>query len=160
MLSLYAIRNTGRLTLALHDDEHWHYSYVGKYFCSSPPGSPELAFVHSIQSAGITIAIARSCSQGRLTQLCGCDRTWTRGKPLNWTWGPCSDNYDKGYSLSKEFLDASERGRTTDSLMTLHNYEAGRQVCSDILIILILSLSTWLSAHEDSWAQGRCSVWR
>nr|XP_019944835.1 PREDICTED: proto-oncogene Wnt-1 isoform X2 [Paralichthys olivaceus] len=88
-------------------------------------GCRETAFVFAITSAGVTHAVARSCSEGAI-ESCTCDyRRRGPGGP-DWHWGGCSDNVDFGRMFSQEFVDSSERGRDLRYLTNLHNNEAGR----------------------------------
>ena len=46
-----------------------------------------------------------------------------------WKWGGCSDNFNFGSQVAKEFLDAMESGHGDRiSVANLHNNEAGRVV--------------------------------
>lgn len=90
-------------------------------------GCRETAFVFAITSAGVTHAVARSCSEGAI-ESCTCDyRRRGPGGP-DWHWGGCSDNVDFGRMFSREFVDSSEKGRDLRYLTNLHNNEAGRMV--------------------------------
>lgn len=90
-------------------------------------GCRETAFVFAITSAGITHAVARSCSEGSI-ESCTCDyRRRGPGGP-DWHWGGCSDNVDFGRMFTREFVDSSERGRDLRYLINVHNNEAGRIV--------------------------------
>lgn len=81
----------------------------------------------AITSAGVTHAVARSCSEGAI-ESCTCDyRRRGPGGP-DWHWGGCSDNVDFGRVFGREFVDSSERGRDLRYLTNLHNNEAGRMV--------------------------------
>ncbi|XP_065191391.1 protein Wnt-4-like [Sycon ciliatum] len=126
-------------------------------------GSREASFVSSIQAAGITLAIARTCSAGNVTRFCSCDTSVhdeniehnIKGK---FDWGGCGDNFAKGYQYSKEFLDVAhieeEQGNQTAlDVMELHNNEAGR-------VVVESTLQTICKCHGLT---GACSVkicWR
>lgn len=98
---------------------------MGSFDVSS--GCRETAFVFAITSAGVTHAVARSCSEGAI-ESCTCDyRRRGPGGP-DWHWGGCSDNVDFGRMFSQEFVDSSEKGRDLRYLTNLHNNEAGRMV--------------------------------
>eukprot|EP00117_Sycon_ciliatum_P011741 scpid77569/ scgid1251/ Protein Wnt-5a len=90
--------------------------------------NPEASFVHSIQSAGITLAIARTCSRGDALKFCQCDQTLTKNKAKDWTWGPCTDNYHKGKQYAKEFLDAGKNESSPISMVASFNHETGQTV--------------------------------
>lgn len=132
----------------------WHNLFINTYekcvpsevlnlICASVTGCRETAFVFAITSAGVTHAVARSCSEGAI-ESCTCDyRRRGPGGP-DWHWGGCSDNVDFGRLFSREFVDSSERGRDLRYLTNLHNNEAGRmvrelQTCS-VAAILIQAL--------------------
>ncbi|KAM9343945.1 protein Wnt-1 [Pholidichthys leucotaenia] len=92
-------------------------------------GCRETAFIFAITSAGVTHAVARSCSEGAI-ESCTCDyRRRGPGGP-DWHWGGCSDNVDFGRMFSRDFVDSSERGRDLRYLTNIHNNEAGRMTVS------------------------------
>ena len=82
--------------------------------------------MHAIISAGMTQAIATSCSMGKLG-TCGCDASVT-GEGPGYTWGGCSDNIGYGAEFASQFMDSREKGTDIKSLMNLHNNRAGRLV--------------------------------
>ncbi|XP_058499607.1 protein Wnt-1 [Solea solea] len=92
-------------------------------------GCRETAFVFAITSAGVTHAVARSCSEGAI-ESCTCDYRRRGPGGTDWHWGGCSDNVDFGRMFSQEFVDSSERGRDLRYLINLHNNEAGRMTVS------------------------------
>lgn len=47
-------------------------------------------------------------------------------------WGGCSDNIKFGEKISKQFMDTVEVDSDANSLMNLHNNEAGRKVSSNV----------------------------
>ncbi|XP_065174363.1 protein Wnt-4-like [Sycon ciliatum] len=115
--------------------------------------SKETAYVHSIQSAGITLAIARSCSRGEASTLCGCATGSELGNPEgNWTWASCSDNIADGIRFSREFLNGREDGRSPSSLMSIHDTEAGRKIVrSSMLRVCKCHGLTGTCAHRTCW---------
>lgn len=93
-------------------------------------GTREAAFVHAISAAGVAYRITRDCSKGLLSK-CGCDQSARRRKTDQHSWSGCSDNVRYGIAVSREFVDAGEKGRnqsTQRRIMNLHNNNAGRQV--------------------------------
>ncbi|KAB0803860.1 hypothetical protein PPYR_00830 [Photinus pyralis] len=97
--------------------------------------SRETAFTHALAAAGVTYAVSRACRDGHLSS-CGCSRMG-RPKTLkkDWIWGGCGDNLEYGYKFTQGFIDVRERERKFkkgsrrqgQSLMNLHNNEAGRR---------------------------------
>lgn len=94
--------------------------------CCNFSGFRETAFVHAIASAGVTSAVAKACSFGKLA-TCSCDESM-KGHGDGWQWGGCGDNMDYGTKFSARFLDSRETGRDIHSLMNLHNNLVGRKV--------------------------------
>lgn len=92
----------------------------------------ERAFFNAIQSAGITLALARSCSRGLSQNFCACGNgdnfAQVQERAVNWTWGACSDNYIKGQELAKDFLDRVRHKGRKSRQMAAHNFAAGRKV--------------------------------
>ncbi|XP_035208146.1 protein Wnt-4-like [Stegodyphus dumicola] len=94
-------------------------------------GTRESAFVHAISSAGVSHAVTRACSSGRLVR-CGCDRTVQKSPADSFKWSGCSDNIAYGTAFSKSFVDTNDirqaRGKSDPkAIMNLHNNEAGRK---------------------------------
>lgn len=85
----------------------------------------ETAFTYSITAAGVSHAIARACSDGKLS-ACGCDSRYKGVSNEGWQWGGCSDNVHFADQFSRKFVDAGEKGRDFRTLVNLHNNEAGR----------------------------------
>lgn len=90
-------------------------------------GCRETAFIYAITSAGVTHSLSRACREG-LVSTCNCDYKRRRPSGLHWEWGGCSDNIDFGAKFSKQFVDATEKGKDLRYIMNLHNNEAGRTV--------------------------------
>ncbi|XP_050583916.1 protein Wnt-10b [Bombus affinis] len=94
-------------------------------------GYRETAFAFAISAAGVAHSVARACSMGRLLS-CGCDPSSYKGKPpakargTQWKWGGCSHNLDYGMEFSRQFLDTRERAGDIQSMVNLHNNQAGR----------------------------------
>ncbi|OQV17790.1 Protein Wnt-3a [Hypsibius exemplaris] len=115
--------------------------------------SREKAYVHAISAAGVAYSVTRGCSQGDISD-CGCDKRIKYG-PTDGTfeWGGCSDDINFGEKFSREFVDAKETKRTAESLMNIHNNEAGRKHLRD-------NLQRMCKCHGVS---GSCSIricWR
>jgi len=84
----------------------------------------EAALVRAFTSAGITFTLTKNCSAGDFAN-CLCDSRFSRQKS-SFEWGGCSDNYQFGSLVAKQFLDGQESGADPVSLVNLHNNAAGR----------------------------------
>ena len=95
------------------------------------PENPEMAYLQAVTSAGVTFTVTRACGSGEIVE-CGCDNRidteLQEEEGTEWEWGGCSDDIRFGMYFSRDFVDASEEGDNAASMMTLHNYEAGRRV--------------------------------
>ncbi|XP_050669428.1 protein Wnt-5b-like [Leptidea sinapis] len=124
---------SGGVSMGIEECKHQFRSR--RWNCSIREASRETAFTHAIMSAGISLAISRSCSDGRISS-CGCS-TATRPKHLHsdWVWGGCAENLEYGYKFAEGFVDVRERERKVKrgsreqgrQLMNRHNNEAGRR---------------------------------
>ncbi|KJH49749.1 wnt family protein [Dictyocaulus viviparus] len=94
-------------------------------------GTRESAFVHAVSAAGVAYRVTRDCARG-LNERCGCDQSAVNSDPKvrNYDYQGCSDNVQYGIAISREFVDAAERGKNASqrSILNLHNNRAGRQV--------------------------------
>ncbi|XP_072048108.1 protein Wnt-9a-like [Amphiura filiformis] len=71
----------------------------------------ETSFIYAVSSAGLTHAIAQSCSSGELDR-CSCDAN-SFDMDINkeaWKWGGCGDNLKYSVNFVKEFLKAQKGG--------------------------------------------------
>ena len=69
----------------------------------TPPGFKETAFLYAISSAGLTHALAKACSAGRM-ERCTCDEAPDLENREAWQWGGCGDNLKYSSKFVKEFL--------------------------------------------------------
>ncbi|KAK6737156.1 hypothetical protein RB195_019696 [Necator americanus] len=94
-------------------------------------GTRESAFVHAVSAAGVAYRVTRDCARG-LNERCGCDQSMLTLDPQmrSYDYQGCSDNVQYGIAISREFVDAAERGKNASSraILNLHNNRAGRQV--------------------------------
>lgn len=67
------------------------------------PGFKETAFLYAISSAGLTHALAKACSAGRM-ERCTCDEAPDLENREAWQWGGCGDNLKYSSKFVKEFL--------------------------------------------------------
>ncbi|PIK51024.1 Wnt8 [Apostichopus japonicus] len=92
-----------------------------------------MSYVHAISAAGIMYVLTKNCSEGAFLK-CGCDDSKTGEVDENgWMWGGCSDNIKFGEKISKQFMDTVEVDSDANSLMNLHNNEAGRKAVRSTL---------------------------
>jgi len=108
--------------------------------------------LHASLAAGIMYSVSRDCREGRIP-ACGCSRRrpasrhvrWTESTAApavsgDWQWGGCSDNTEYGYKFTTSFVDARQREKNyprhstalKQTMMNLHNNEAGRLVSSNL----------------------------
>ena len=106
-------------------ERYTHLSLI--YAHGSVKACRETAFAYSITAAGVSHAIARACSEGKLSS-CGCDKRYRGVSNAGWQWGGCSDNIHFADQFSRKFVDAGEKGRDFRTVVNLHNNEAGRTV--------------------------------
>ncbi|EPY84964.1 protein Wnt-9a precursor [Camelus ferus] len=79
-------------------------AYVqGTKECLLPSGFKETAFLYAISSAGLTHALAKACSAGRM-ERCTCDEAPDLENREAWQWGGCGDNLKYSSKFVKEFL--------------------------------------------------------
>lgn len=69
----------------------------------APTGFKETAFLYAISSAGLTHALAKACSAGRM-ERCTCDEAPDLENREAWQWGGCGDNLKYSSKFVKEFL--------------------------------------------------------
>lgn len=70
---------------------------------ATPTGFKETAFLYAISSAGLTHALAKACSAGRM-ERCTCDEAPDLENREAWQWGGCGDNLKYSSKFVKEFL--------------------------------------------------------
>lgn len=70
---------------------------------AAPAGFKETAFLYAISSAGLTHALAKACSAGRM-ERCTCDEAPDLENREAWQWGGCGDNLKYSSKFVKEFL--------------------------------------------------------
>lgn len=124
------IQHTYLINLLLAQFWTWSLLVAKKQWCNenfSVLACRETAFTYSITAAGVSHAIARACSDGKLS-ACGCDSRYKGVSNEGWQWGGCSDNVHFADQFSRKFVDAGEKGRDFRTLVNLHNNEAGRTV--------------------------------
>ncbi|KAF7245986.1 Protein Wnt-9a [Varanus komodoensis] len=84
--------------------ERWNCTIEGRYRASLlKRGFKETAFLYAISSAGLTHAMAKACSAGRM-ERCTCDEAPDLENREAWQWGGCGDNLKYSNKFVKEFL--------------------------------------------------------
>ncbi|XP_035410228.1 protein Wnt-9a isoform X3 [Cygnus atratus] len=84
--------------------ERWNCTLEGRYRASLlKRGFKETAFLYAISSAGLTHAMAKACSAGRM-ERCTCDEAPDLENREAWQWGGCGDNLKYSNKFVKEFL--------------------------------------------------------
>ncbi|XP_065179697.1 protein Wnt-7b-like [Sycon ciliatum] len=124
-------------------------------------GGREAAFLYAIQAAGISLAVARTCSKGKTGGSCGCDKIWKQGggsdiKPnASWSWGACSDNIHFAHTQTLNLLAGpnEENGdRAHQQMMERHNYRMGLEIAKDRMQFLCKCHGlTGSCVHKTCW---------
>ncbi|XP_037354976.1 protein Wnt-9a [Talpa occidentalis] len=132
--------------------ERWNCSLDGRYRASLlRRGFKETAFLYAISSAGLTHALAKACSAGRM-ERCTCDEAPDLENREAWQWGGCGDNLKYSSKFVKEFL-GRRPGRDLRARVDFHNNLVGVKVIK-------AGVETTCKCHGVS---GSCTVrtcWR
>ncbi|XP_017777920.1 PREDICTED: protein Wnt-10b [Nicrophorus vespilloides] len=118
-------------------------------------GYRETAFAYALSAAGVTISVAKACSQERLVN-CGCDHRPYRVKGASkspWKWGGCSHNLQYGIRFSKMLLDNKDRASDLHSKIIVHNNQVGRMAVSN-------NMQIKCKCHGMSGSCGLKTCWR
>ncbi|KAH7717822.1 MOM-2 protein [Aphelenchoides avenae] len=87
-------------------NEKWNCTWTSNQFLEEL--TPEVAYLHSIISGGISHSVAQGCANGGIPD-CGCgdlpDTTNTNA--TGFVWGGCSDNIDYANDFGREFIEAA-----------------------------------------------------
>uniref|UniRef100_A0A452SZM3 Protein Wnt n=1 Tax=Ursus maritimus TaxID=29073 RepID=A0A452SZM3_URSMA len=115
--------------------ERWNCTLEGRYRASLlKRGFKETAFLYAISSAGLTHALAKACSAGRM-ERCTCDEAPDLENREAWQWGGCGDNLKYSSKFVKEFLgrrsnkDLRARVDFHNNLVGVKASGAGRTTC-------------------------------
>lgn len=92
----------------------------------SPSGFKETAFLYAISSAGLTHAMAKACSAGRM-ERCTCDEAPDLENREAWQWGGCGDNLKYSNKFVKEFL-GRKPNKDLRARVDFHNNLVGMKV--------------------------------
>uniref|UniRef100_A0A5F8GZD7 Protein Wnt n=1 Tax=Monodelphis domestica TaxID=13616 RepID=A0A5F8GZD7_MONDO len=132
--------------------ERWNCTLEGRYRASLlKRGFKETAFLYAISSAGLTHALAKACSAGRL-ERCTCDEAPDLENREAWQWGGCGDNLKYSNKFVKEFL-GKKSSKDLRARVDFHNNLVGMKVIK-------AGVETTCKCHGVS---GSCTVrtcWR
>lgn len=92
----------------------------------APPGFKETAFLYAISSAGLTHALAKACSAGRM-ERCTCDEAPDLENRKAWQWGGCGDNLKYANKFVKDFL-GKRSNKDLRARVDMHNTNVGMKV--------------------------------
>lgn len=118
------------------DQTHFHFSVIFVIFVISPAGFKETAFLYAISSAGLTHAMAKACSAGRM-ERCTCDEAPDLENRKAWQWGGCGDNLKYANKFVKDFL-GKRSNKDLRARVDMHNTNVGMKV----------NLMTWVIKGE------------
>lgn len=90
------------------------------------PGFKETAFLYAISSAGLTHALAKACSAGRM-ERCTCDEAPDLENRKAWQWGGCGDNLKYANKFVKDFL-GKRSNKDLRARVDMHNTNVGMKV--------------------------------
>ncbi|XP_060540473.1 protein Wnt-9a [Pantherophis guttatus] len=132
--------------------ERWNCSLEGRFRASLlKRGFKETAFLYAISSAGLTHAMAKACSAGRM-ERCTCDEAPDLENREAWQWGGCGDNLKYSNKFVKEFL-GKKSNKDLRARVDFHNNLVGMKVIK-------VGVETTCKCHGVS---GSCTVrtcWR
>uniref|UniRef100_A0A4W4GR78 Protein Wnt n=1 Tax=Electrophorus electricus TaxID=8005 RepID=A0A4W4GR78_ELEEL len=132
--------------------ERWNCTLEGRYRANIlKRGFKETAFLYAISSAGLTHAIAKACSAGRM-ERCTCDEAPDLENRKAWQWGGCGDNLKYSNKFVKDFL-GKRSNKDLRARVDMHNSNVGMKVIK-------AGVETTCKCHGVS---GSCTVqtcWR
>lgn len=108
------------------------------------PGFKETAFLYAISSAGLTHALAKACSAGRM-ERCTCDEAPDLENREAWQWGGCGDNLKYSSKFVKEFL-GRRSSKDLRARVDFHNNLVGVK-------------ASWVGHRAGLGVGGGCCVW-
>ncbi|KAK3567731.1 hypothetical protein QTP86_024059 [Hemibagrus guttatus] len=132
--------------------ERWNCTLEGRYRANIlKRGFKETAFLYAISSAGLTHAMAKACSAGRM-ERCTCDEAPDLENRKAWQWGGCGDNLKYSNKFVKDFL-GKRSNKDLRARVDMHNSHVGMKVIKS-------GVDTTCKCHGVS---GSCTVqtcWR
>lgn len=112
------------------------------------PGFKETAFLYAISSAGLTHALAKACSAGRM-ERCTCDEAPDLENRKAWQWGGCGDNLKYANKFVKDFL-GKRSNKDLRARVDTHNTNVGMKV-SVLVWRRTTFVSGWCYSTRRSW---------
>lgn len=82
--------------------------------------------MYAISSAGLTHAMAKACSAGRM-ERCTCDEAPDLENRKAWQWGGCGDNLKYANKFVKDFL-GKRSNKDLRARVDMHNTNVGMKV--------------------------------
>lgn len=82
--------------------------------------------MYAISSAGLTHAMAKACSAGRM-ERCTCDEAPDLENRKAWQWGGCGDNLKYANKFVKDFL-GKRSNKDLRARVDMHNTNVGIKV--------------------------------
>ncbi|CAJ1072465.1 protein Wnt-9a [Xyrichtys novacula] len=132
--------------------ERWNCTLEGRHRANIlKRGFKETAFLYAISSAGLTHALAKACSAGRM-ERCTCDEAPDLENRKAWQWGGCGDNLKYANKFVKDFL-GKRSNKDLRARVDMHNTNVGMKVIK-------AGVETTCKCHGVS---GSCTVqtcWR
>ncbi|XP_028834294.1 protein Wnt-9a isoform X1 [Denticeps clupeoides] len=132
--------------------ERWNCTLEGRYRANIlKRGFKETSFLYAISSAGLTHAMAKACSAGRM-ERCTCDEAPDLENREAWQWGGCGDNLKYSNKFVKDFL-GKKSNKDLRARVDMHNTNVGMKVIK-------AGVETTCKCHGVS---GSCTVqtcWR
>lgn len=98
-------------------------------------GFKETAFLYAISSAGLTHAMAKACSAGRM-ERCTCDEAPDLENRKAWQWGGCGDNLKYSNKFVKDFL-GKRSNKDLRARVDMHNSHVGMKVGVDFITLYL-----------------------
>ena len=96
-------------------------------------GFKETAFLYAISSSGLTHALGRACSSGKL-ERCTCDESFNDiDNRETWLWGGCGDNLKYSRKFARQFLSMNKaEEQDLRAAVDRHNTNLGIRVSTRV----------------------------
>ncbi|KAJ4936780.1 hypothetical protein JOQ06_001366 [Pogonophryne albipinna] len=107
--------------------ERWNCPLEGRHRANIlKRGFKETAFLYAISSAGLTHAMAKACSAGRM-ERCTCDEAPDLENRKAWQWGGCGDNIKYANKFVRDFL-GKRSNKDLRARVDMHNTNVGIKI--------------------------------